>query len=212
MGELQKKNQEKLSEKIQEKSRDKKTISGVINSVALALDSYDDIFSDFDASTVATRTISDDFTREIQKRYSENEKGDFEAVFSLPDRKRFLREESLIKKRLRDHYKKKAHEALQKINHLKKNGVHRIFIGFVLLILELGLRYGNLNFGVLSEFFGVLLIPIAWFTMWTGYELFFDRPSEFVEAGKFYRKFGNANYIFVSEELVTNRIVKIAGK
>ncbi|MFA5049512.1 MAG: hypothetical protein WC501_00735 [Candidatus Micrarchaeia archaeon] len=184
-------------------------ISEVINSVNLALDRYDDIFSDFDPSPYSKRTISDDFTREIQKRYTENKKGKFEVIFSLPKQKRDSKLEETIKKRIKEHYKNKVKETSEKIEKFQNKGMHRIFFGVSFVFLGVLTRIYLYSF---SEFIDILIsfFEIAgWFSIWTGFEYYSDRPSDSIEQREFYKKFYDAGYIFISEEEILQEITQI---
>ena len=81
-------------------------LSSILNSIQIALDHYDDIFSDFDPSPFSQRMLSDDFLKEMQKRYIETKKGEFEIRFSLPASIRDVKTEGLVKKRLKDYFHK----------------------------------------------------------------------------------------------------------
>ena len=48
------------------------------------LDTYDDIFSDFDPRPHARRELSEDLIKELSRRYRENPKGDLELRFYIP--------------------------------------------------------------------------------------------------------------------------------
>lgn len=56
-------------------------LSSILNSIQIALDHYDDIFSDFDPSPFSQRMLSDDFLKEMQKRYIETKKGSLKYGF-----------------------------------------------------------------------------------------------------------------------------------
>jgi len=68
--------------------------------ISIWLDSYNDIFSDFDPRQISTRSLSDDFIAQIKKTQRES-KGD-KAVLRLlmPSALRKTDEESLIMERL----------------------------------------------------------------------------------------------------------------
>ncbi len=186
-----------------------KKISEVINLVNLALDSYEDIFSDFDPSSYSKKTISDDFTREIQKRYTENKNGKFEVVLSLPKNLRNDKLEEIIKKRIKEHYKNKTKESSDKIGKMQLKGLNRIFLGICFVFLGVVLK---LYFGGTTEFIDVFtsFFEIAgWFSIWTGYEYRSDKPSDILELRDFYRKFQNADYKFISQEDVLQKINQI---
>src|SRR3989338_253090 len=75
-----------------------------LREITLQLDTYDDIFSDFDPRPYAKRELSEDFLKEIQRRYLEDNRGGFEVLFTLPSQVRDTAGEALIKKRLRAHF------------------------------------------------------------------------------------------------------------
>ncbi|MDD5023286.1 MAG: hypothetical protein PHU63_03900 [Candidatus ainarchaeum sp.] len=184
-------------------------ISKAINSVNLALDGYEDIFSDFDESPYSNRIISDDFVREIEKRYNENKKGDFEVVFTLPKAVRKLDQENIIKKRIKEHYRIKEKDMNERIEKNKKIGKDRILIGLFMLLVILLLDLSIYKEEIWSQLIQTFLVPAGWFTIWTGYDYFFDRSSELIEKKKFYKKFYDAKYVFMDEESVSERIATI---
>jgi hypothetical protein len=55
----------------------------------MTLDSYDDIFSDFDPRTFDVREISHDFLDECKRRIRETYSGAFFLTMVLPQDKRF---------------------------------------------------------------------------------------------------------------------------
>ena len=72
--------------------------------ISLILDSYDDIFSDFDPRPFAHRALSDDFLLEA-KRAARDKQGSLELRFLIPKNERKLDAETIIKGRLREHFK-----------------------------------------------------------------------------------------------------------
>jgi hypothetical protein len=75
-----------------------------LREITIQLDVYDDIFSDFDPRPYQERELSEDFLKEIQRRYLEDNRGRFEIHFTIPSSERDTKEEALIKKRLREHF------------------------------------------------------------------------------------------------------------
>ena len=73
--------------------------------ISLILESYNDIFSSFDPRPSSERALSDDFLIEC-KRSARDKEGVFELRLLLPPHKRNTNEEAMIKKRLKDHFKK----------------------------------------------------------------------------------------------------------
>jgi hypothetical protein len=59
-------------------------VTEVLKTTQVALDNYDDIFSDFDYSDYSKRLLSYDFLKELRRRYEERKKGEYEITFSIP--------------------------------------------------------------------------------------------------------------------------------
>jgi hypothetical protein len=188
-----------------EKKVDDKRLSSVLNSIQIALDGYDDIFSDFDPSPYSQRILSDDFIKEIQKRYIETKKGDFEVRFSLPDKLRDQKTESLIKKRLKEYFTAQLKEMENEIERKKQSGMIKFAIGFLLLAGEVINRFYTKN-DIVFDILSVLLVPAGWYGMFSGLESFFDLPQRTHDQRRFMRKFRDAIYLFVSEETVVKHI------
>lgn len=82
-----------------------------ISEVSLWLDSYDDIFSDFDPRPYSQRALSDDFLEEAKKAVKEKKTGELELRLLVPHSQRDLEKEIIIKRRLREYFKKKLFDA-----------------------------------------------------------------------------------------------------
>ncbi|MGB9719825.1 MAG: hypothetical protein ACPL06_04515 [Candidatus Anstonellales archaeon] len=170
-----------------------------ISSIVIALDDYNDIFSDFDMSPYQQRLLSDDFLKEIQKRYLESKKGDIEVKFSLPATLRDQKLEGVIKKRLREYFNFQLKESDNEIYKRRISGAVYIVVGFFLLAIEYGLTEGSFSEAI-PRALGILLLPAGWFSMWNGLELLIQIPEKITEQRKLYSKFAKANYTFISEE------------
>ena len=78
-----------------------------LREITIQLDTYDDIFSDFDPRPYSSRALSEDFIKEIKRHYMEDKRGRFEVHFTIPASERNIGDEGLIKKRLRMLLKRK---------------------------------------------------------------------------------------------------------
>src|SRR3989338_5447495 len=74
--------------------------------ISLWLDTYDDIFSDFDPRHYSERALSDDFLIEAKKASLDKEGGHIELQFLVPQKIRNVKHESIIKQRLRAHFQR----------------------------------------------------------------------------------------------------------
>ncbi len=146
------------------------------NTVSLWLNSYHDLFSDFDHRNYDVRAISDDFLVEA-KKFTSIKSGKLQLRFLVPILKRKKEVEPLIKKRLQDHFQR--HFKLLKNEKRKK--VKR---GILFTILGLTLMVGASALSIYTNnFWGKILIiifePGGWFLTWMGLDqVFFEGHKE----------------------------------
>lgn len=169
--------------------------------ITITLDNYDDIFSDFDPRPYEERELSEDFLKEIQRRYMEDKKGRFEVHFTIPSMERDVKGEALIKKRLREHFAFMAGQEGETIKSTKMRGYAYIIIGAVVLLADVFALFWLQESSVFYQILSVLLVPAGWYGMFTGIGKVIDEPFDAVERKKAHEKFEKANYIFMSEEL-----------
>jgi hypothetical protein len=72
--------------------------------VSLWLDTYEDIFSDFDPHPYGRRALSEDFLAEARRAVRDRRDEVPELRLLVPTRIRSLEDETIIRKRLRDHF------------------------------------------------------------------------------------------------------------
>jgi len=163
--------------------------------VGLRLESYTEIFSDFDPRPYSQRALSQDFLDELRRATSEIEEESFKLNLLMPAAQRNIPEELIIKKRLNEHFRK--HTAMQDKEHRKiiKTGVIMILFGVLLMAgATLVLHYSQGNW--LYSFLRVLLEPAGWFMIWEGMYLAIfvnrERKPEF----EFYKKGNKAEIRF----------------
>ena len=157
--------------------------------IGLVLDSYQDLFSDFDPRDFSQRTISDDFLVECKKATRDRE-DHFELKFLLPNAKRNFRDELKIKKRLKLHFQKHFHE---KENEIKKEGFIWVIIGAILM---LGSTYLYDKKEFIMRFLLIVLEPAGWFLVWEGLYNALIYTREKNPELHFYRKMANAQINF----------------
>src|SRR3989344_7409018 len=96
---------DKINTKISLKEEDKQKLLKM-SEISLWLDHYDDIFSDFDPRPYSQRALSIDFLDEVKRASKDKPLEALELKFLVPKDKREVSREFIIKKRLRDHFKK----------------------------------------------------------------------------------------------------------
>lgn len=171
-----------------------------LREIAISLDTYDDIFSDFDPRPYERRELSEDFLKEMSRRFYENPKGGIEVRFLIPADMREPRYEMTIRKRLRGHF---AHEHQDVKTHIEKErgrGMRYAGAGFILLGLETASALWWTESQVLPRLVSWLLVPAGWYLMWTGIEKLVEVPAEWQHKLDLNERFVKCEYIFVTIE------------
>lgn len=179
---------------------DEKKVSEALQSVDIALDSYDDIFSDFDPSQYEKKVLSDDFLNELQKRYMENHKGSISVTFTLPAALRSEKSEAIIRKRIKKYFRDRLKDMRKAIAERQKQGVLRIALGSA---LSIGLFMMDSELQTLAA---LMVSPLLWYLMWSGFEAVFEAAQKMGKQKSFMEKFLKADYNFKSEEEVLKKI------
>lgn len=162
--------------------------------ISLILDSYDDIFSDFDPRPYSERALSDDFLAET-RRASRDKQGGVQLVFLIPKKIKDLKIEEKIKKRLHDHFRKHYEEIKKELLNFKKRGFGMVSFG-VLCLFFAGLLSSLHSESLAIHFLMVLLEPAGWFSAWVGLEQVYFDSKDLREEFGFYEKMSKAQIIF----------------
>jgi hypothetical protein len=177
-----------------------KTMTEALQSTQIALDTYDDIFSDFDPLPYETRILSDDFLNELGKRYAETHKGELIVIFTIPKGARSEKVENIVKKRVKDYFKARHAKAKKLVDEDQKKGFLRVgvaIISYLPIII--------FSEPVLSHI-APLLSVLAWYFLWTGLDKLLEVPGKLVAEMNFCDRFHRAKYNFVDEETVVKSI------
>lgn len=169
--------------------------------VIVALDNYEDIFSDFDSRPFFERGLSEDFLHELSQRTLETPKGDPEVLLVLPKSLRKERDEATIKSRLRKHFSQELKRLLSNREEKRKHGYTYFGIGAGLLLLEVYLIEQSQTVSplvfALSQ---AVALPAGWFFAYTGLEKILQPYGEDKEQYEFVKKMHSASYRFTSYE------------
>lgn len=169
--------------------------------ISLILDSYDDLFSDFDPRPYSQKALSDDFLAEC-KRSARDKEGVTELRLLVPNNKRKIHEENLIRKRLKEHFRKHFKEEEKEIKKIRRSGLLWFFIGSIILVISTLLyEYkitGNALFQFIMNFLVIISQPAGWFTFWEGLNRIFVETRKNKQDYDFYKKMSNANIYFLN--------------
>ena len=165
-------------------------------SISLSLNSYDALFSDFDPRDYSERILSEDFIEEC-KRATKNNDGKIELVFLCPKSKRDIKDETKIKRRVKEYFDYNFKKEREKRKKLRLEGFFWFLIGSMVMVLAT-LLVGKTNFFL--KFLEIMAIPAGWFLFWEGLDKVFVTPREILPDYEFYRKMFDSDIIFVDSK------------
>lgn len=138
--------------------------------VSILLDSYDDIFSDFDPSSYSERTLSDDFIVQVKKFSGKKSGKKMSLTLLLPLNKRNEEQEKAIIKRLHSYFKNVHQELESEIKKTKVRGLILTGLGTALMVAASYISFmKSEKYSV--HFLLVLFEPAGWFLLWAGLDL-----------------------------------------
>ena len=165
--------------------------------ISLILDSYDDLFSDFDPRPYSERALSDDFLAECKKavREKKNVPQILELRFLVPSKKRVKLDENKIKKRLKDYYQKQAKEKQKEMSQLRKEGLEWLAIGFIFSLISTFLISQQ---GLTPKIILIITEPGGWFSFWTSLDKLFLESKTRKPELEFYNRMAKMSIKFYS--------------
>ena len=169
-----------------------------MSNISLWLDSYGDIFSDFDSRPYSQRTLSDDFLHEAIKVSREKAEGALELRLLIPTAIRNSYSEYVIKKRLKEHFKTHFDNLKKEAKMITKKGMLFLIVGVILMLSATYIlfTYHERSFSVL--FISTLFEPASWFLFWEGLGLVIFEAKKKKPDLDFYKKMSKCEIHFMS--------------
>ena len=137
----------------------------------LWLDTYRDIYSDFDSRHYAKRRVSEDFIHELKLSFLHKTGSIEDITLQLPAAQRDPAIEPVIAESLATYFKKQ--ELVQRDEFRKKRRSGWLLMLSGILVMTVGalisLRANDL---ILSQILRILLEPAGWFMLWSGMDTF----------------------------------------
>lgn len=140
--------------------------------INIAIETYSDIFSDFDNRDFKVRALSKDFLEELHVRLRRiGAKTELKIVFQIPASRRDRESERLIIERLRGFYIERRTHYERESRIARMRAVVYVSIGLLLMAAaDLLVK----RFTESSLFNDFLLIP-SWFFVWSGFDILAKR-------------------------------------
>jgi hypothetical protein len=164
--------------------------------ISIWLDTYDDIFSDFDPRPFSQRALSDDFINETKKASRDKASGSIQLSFLVPKTLRNTSNESLIRKRLRDHFKKHHQLLHDEIKQQRKKGYLLLMVGIFIMFTSTFLLFEYPNKSLVISFLVTLFEPAGWFLFWEGMSEVIFRSTTKKPDLEFYEKMIKCDILF----------------
>jgi hypothetical protein len=140
--------------------------------IAISLDTYDDLFSDFDARSYSDRALSKDFLDELRLRMRRiRDKADLAIVLLVPEPGRDVSVEAQIVVRLSGFYSEREGHYVREDRNAALRGLAFIGLGLALSVLANFIVDRFLSMPLFNDF---LLIP-SWFFVWSGFDCLIKR-------------------------------------
>jgi len=167
-----------------------------IKEISIGIDTWDDIFSDFDPRDLNDRTLSEDFIAELKKRYRETRKGSFLVIIYAPILLKDERSERIVIQRLKKHFKHRFMQAQKEINYTRIRGVFFVGVGICFLAFLTLATYFKLFSELAMEMLGIILMPLGWFGIWEGFSKIVDTSRVSIHEAVLFNKLSKAKYQF----------------
>jgi hypothetical protein len=148
--------------------------------ITIAIDTWDDIFSDFDPGPIEKRVLSEDFLTEIKKRFREFRRGQILVTFQTPSALKDEEYERKVIRRLKQYFRFRALSVLKEINDLRRRGFYFVLTGIFSLATLTMLTYYQAAGRLTLELIGIILMPLGWFGIWEGFSRVIE-PSPYMK-------------------------------
>ena len=135
--------------------------------ISILLDSYDDIFSDFDPSDYKERTLSDDFIIQVKKVSRSKSAIRTSLKLLIPENKRNGQMEGIVIKRLHAYFKDAHEELALEIKKVNTREIVLSLIGIIMMLTASYISYMKPE-KYHMHFLLVLFEPGGWFLLWSG--------------------------------------------
>lgn len=131
--------------------------------IGFLIDDYDYIFSDFDPRPFSSRALSDDFLLEARKASKDKKPENIKLRFLIPKKNRRLKDEEIIKKRLRAHFEKHEEQSKWDYQKMLRQGLFYLIFGMLIMFAAAFVLFKFPGQNFVENFFVLMLEPAGWF-------------------------------------------------
>ena len=167
-----------------------------IKEISIAIDTWDDVFSDFDPRPFNMRALSEDFMAELKKRYRETRKGAFLVIIYAPISLKDEAQEKIVIQRLKKHFKHRSMQRQKEIKRIRTRGITFVVFGICSLGFLTLITYFKTFTELATEILGIIFMPLGWFGIWEGFSKIVDTSPVFIQEEILFDKLSKATYRF----------------
>jgi hypothetical protein len=169
------------------------TLADETREISLRLESYDDIFSDFDIRPFSKRALSVDFLDEIKRASSDKTSEGVELVLFVPESERSESHDTTIRERLAAHFRRHYHLLAAEKRRFMRRGWSMVGLGIISMIGAALIHFNTPEKSLFMSFLLVFLEPAAWFLLWEGMDQIVFESKSINPELDFYRKMSSAH-------------------
>lgn len=166
--------------------------------VTIGIDSYDDLFSDFDPRQYSERAISDDFISEMNKLTDEKDEHVKGLKFQIASDKRDLKAEQVIEKRLSENFHTEHARAAYRLRNKYLRTLLMMVIGMSALLAAATISTIE-DHGLWRNMLLVVFEPAGWFLTWTGLDEITTGTKPLIRKRDFYGRLKKSKIEFFSD-------------
>lgn len=171
-----------------------------MNELSLWLDSYDDIYSDFDSRNYLKRRFSEDFLHELHNALKHKKESVNDMLLLLPKEGRNTATEQIIVDSLQDFFKDQYSYIAAKCRKKLYNGLWLIVSGVVIMSGNLFIGYKMPDKTLPLIALKVLLEPSGWFLIWAAFDFLFYGYKDLLKEKRFYGQLSEIKIHFRSSQ------------
>ncbi len=167
-----------------------------LREIGVVIDTWDDVFSDFDPRPLGERTVSGDFIDELKKRYKETQSGDFIITIYAPILLKNEESERMVINRLRKHFRYKFLQKKKVITIIRIRGLIFVIVGICSLSFLTLATYFKFISELALHIISIILMPLGWFGIWEGLSKLVDTSPVVIRDSKLFERLLKATYHF----------------
>lgn len=163
--------------------------------LSLWLDTYDDIYSDFDSRSYLKRRVSEDFIYELQNAFKYRKERVTDLVLLLPQEKRDEQNEMIIVASLKEFFT--THFGIH-ADRCKKKLKRGVFFGITGILLMALNSFASFRISHTFSLVALRVIaePAGWFLLWASFDFLFYDWKDLKKERELFRELAELNIHF----------------